>query len=402
MRIVWCLVAIAACSSNKKGPPPAPPPTPVQVEALAPTPVIDSTEYLATLRSRTAATIQPQVDGQIRQILVKPGDIVTAGQPLFQIDPGRTPAALSQAQASLSGWRAALALAEQNLARVEGLVKTGALPRQELDNAQSAATAARSDVAALGAEIQGSRVQLNYYRVVALVGGQVGDVPVRVGDRVSPVTALTSITNNRMLEANVSVPVARAADVAIGTEVQLVDENAKVLGTAKVSFISAQVDSQTQAVLVKANVDNASGALRADQVVRARVVWRSHDGFVVSALTIVRRGAQAFVFVATDTPQGTVAKQKPIQLGDLIDRGYIVTGGLAAGEKIIVSNIQKLGDGAPVAVSAAPPPSAGSGSGAAAGSGSSTGSGSAAGAPPAPKSAGSGSQAGSGSAAAGG
>lgn len=402
MRIVWCLVAIAACSSNKKGPPPAPPPTPVQVEALAPTPVIDSTEYLATLRSRTAATIQPQVDGQIRQILVKPGDIVTAGQPLFQIDPGRTPAALSQAQASLSGRRAALALAEQNLARVEGLVKTGALPRQELDNAQSAATAARSDVAALGAEIQGSRVQLNYYRVVALVGGQVGDVPVRVGDRVSPVTALTSITNNRMLEANVSVPVARAADVAIGTEVQLVDENAKVLGTAKVSFISAQVDSQTQAVLVKANVDNASGALRADQVVRARVVWRSHDGFVVSALTIVRRGAQAFVFVATDTPQGTVAKQKPIQLGDLIDRGYIVTGGLAAGEKIIVSNIQKLGDGAPVAVSAAPPPSAGSGSGAAAGSGSSTGSGSAAGAPPAPKSAGSGSQAGSGSAAAGG
>lgn len=362
---------LAACGGDKGGPPPAPPPTQVQVSTLAPTQVVDSTEYLATLRSRTAAAIQPQVDGQIREILVKPGDTVAAGKALFQIDPGSTPAALSQAQATLGGRQAALSLAEQNLARVEALVKTGALPKQELDNALTAVNTARSDVAALGATIRGSRVQLGYYRVVAPAAGRVGDIPVRVGDRVTPATTLTTITDNEVLEANISVPVGRAGAVSIGTEVHLVDEDAKQIGTAKIIFVSSQVDPTTQSVLVKANVDNETAKLRALQIVRARVVWQSRDGLVVPALSITRRGAQAFVFVAATAGAGSgssagagaglVAKQQPVQLGDLIDRGYIVTKGLKPGDKVVTSNIQKIQDGAPIA--AAPPPAAGSGSG---------------------------------------
>lgn len=362
---------LAACGGDKGGPPPAPPPTQVQVSTLAPTQVVDSTEYLATLRSRTAAAIQPQVDGQIREILVKPGDTVAAGKALFQIDPGSTPAALSQAQATLGGRQAALSLAEQNLARVEALVKTGALPKQELDNALTAVNTARSDVAALGATIRGSRVQLGYYRVVAPAAGRVGDIPVRVGDRVTPATTLTTITDNEVLEANISVPVGRAGAVSIGTEVHLVDEDAKQIGTAKIIFVSSQVDPTTQSVLVKANVDNETAKLRALQIVRARVVWQSRDGLVVPALSITRRGAQAFVFVAATACAGSgssagagaglVAKQQPVQLGDLIDRGYIVTKGLKPGDKVVTSNIQKIQDGAPIA--AAPPPAAGSGSG---------------------------------------
>jgi RND family efflux transporter MFP subunit len=282
---------------------PPPPPTPVDVAPLSPTPVVDSTEYLATLRSRTAATLQPQVDGQIAQILVKPGDAVEAGQALIQIDPKRQASAVSQAAASRAARQAALELAETNRARVKELVDRGALPRQELDNADATLRTARGDVAALGAELGGATTQLAYYRIVAPQRGVVGDIPVRIGDRVTPQTVVTTVTDNRVLEANISIPVTRAKDIRVGGEVQIVDDTAHTIGAGKVAFVSAQVNPETQSLLVKAYIDNAAGALRADQLVRSRVVWNRRDGLVVPALAVTRQGGQAFVFVVEEARQ---------------------------------------------------------------------------------------------------
>ena len=342
------LVLLSACSKSS-APPPPPAPT-VTVAELKAADVVDATEYLATLRSRTAAVLQPQVEGQVTKILVTPGTTVAPGQPLIQIDPGRQPAAVAQARASRASREAALQLAEQNLTRTQQLVDTGALPRQELDNARTAVESARADVAALGAQIAGTQVALRYYTVSAPASGVVGDIPVRVGDTVTPQTQLTTVTDNAVLEANVSVPVDRARAITPQTKIDLLDDQSHVIGTGTAKFVSAQVNPETQSVLVKADIDNAKGALRADQIVRARVVWTTHPGLAGPALAVTRLGGQAFVYVVGEANGKPIAKQRPVQLGDLVDNAYVVASGLKPGEKLITSNIQKLRDGAPIQI----------------------------------------------------
>src|SRR5689334_17431214 len=252
-RVVF-VVVLFACGA--KGPPPPPPPMPVPVAAVAQTELVDSTEYLAQLRSRTAAVIKPQVEGRITQIFVKSGDVVDAGKPLMRIDPARQSAAVAQTQATATARRAALELAERNLARVQELVDRGALPAQELDNARTAAETARADVAALGAQLRGSRVELGYYQVTAPSHGVVGDIPVRVGDTVTPATQLTTVADIRVLEANVSIPVGRTRDIKLGGEIRIVDDTGAQIAAGKVTFIAPEVSAATQSVLVKADIDN--------------------------------------------------------------------------------------------------------------------------------------------------
>lgn len=357
---------------------------PVELVTLQPTKVVDSTEYLTTLRPLTATALQPQIEGHVTEIRVHPGDPVTAGQILMQIDPGSQPAAVARARASRASRQASLELAERNLERVRALVDKGALARQELDNAEAAAASARSDVAALGAEIASGTVQLRYYQIAAPSAGVVGDIPVRVGDLVTPQTRLTSVTDNHVLEANIAVPVERAAAVKLGMQVQLVDDEAKVIAEGGVSFISPQVTPETQSVLVKATIANPDTTLRAEQLTRGRIVWRTRDGITVPALAVIRLGGKDFVYVATKTDGGPkggpngglVARQTPVTLGELTNNAYVVERGVSAGQQIVVSQIQKLRDGAPITQAppiGAPPPGPGpgakSGSTGAAGSG---------------------------------
>jgi RND family efflux transporter MFP subunit len=361
VRAVLSIAVLAACHGGEAKPPP-PQAMPVEIATLAPTKVVDASDYMTTLRPLTASALQPQIEGHVTEIRVHAGDTVAAGQVLMQIDPGPQPAAVARARATRASRVAALELTERNLGRVRELVGKGALPQQELDNAQAAATSARSDVAALGAEIASSAVQLRYYQITAPAPGVVGDITVRVGDLVTPQTKLTSVTDNHVLEANMAVPVERAAAVKPGLPVEIIGDDSRVVAEGKVSFISPQVNPETQSVLVKASIANPDGLLRAEQLTRGRIVWRTRDGITVPALAVTRVGGQAFVYVATQTPGGLVARQRPVTLGELLNIAYVVERGVAAGDRIVVSQVQKLRDGAPIAQ--APP---GGGSGATAG-----------------------------------
>src|SRR5689334_11178974 len=185
MKLRVAFVSAWIACGGRASAPPQPPPMPVPAITLSPTEIVESSEYLAQLRARTAPALRPQVEGRITAILVRPGELVEPGAPLVRIDPGRQPAAVAQARAQQAGREAGLALADRNLARTSKLVDQGALPRQELDNARAAAASARAEVAALGAEIRGGQIQLGYYQIVAPTRGVVGDIPVRVGDLVT-------------------------------------------------------------------------------------------------------------------------------------------------------------------------------------------------------------------------
>jgi membrane fusion protein, multidrug efflux system len=336
----------AAAGGGGGGGPPA---MPAKVLTLAPTEIQDATEYLGRLKSRRSILVQPQVDGQITKIFVKSGDVVDVGAPLLQIDPARQQAAVSSAQANRAAQLARLELAKQDLARVERLYAEDAVPKAQLDQAKANLAAAQAQVEALGAATRENEVQLDYYRITAPTHGVVGDIPVRVGDRVTPATRLTTLDDNSALEANISIPIERASLVKVGTEIQVVDDSHKTVAAGHVYFISAQVSPETQSVLIKSDLGTEGTPLRPEQIVRARVVFGTHPGLTVPALAVVRMNGQPFVFVAQKTDKGTMAKQKPVTLGELVDGNYPVTSGLAAGEQVVVGGVQKLRDGAPIA-----------------------------------------------------
>jgi RND family efflux transporter MFP subunit len=320
----------------------------VKVTTITPQPITDSSEYVATLKSRNSANIMPQVEGSITQIYVHSGERVNAGTPLMQIDPLKQEATVRNQEATTAAQQANLKLAQQQYDRSAQLAAAGVISRQELDQARATLDATKAQVAAMQAGVNEQETQLHYYKVVAPMAGIVGDIPVHVGDRVTTTTLLTTVDKPGSLEAYVQVPIERAPDLKMGKEVQILDDQGKAIAQGKVTFISPQVDSQTQTILVKATVPNDNGLLRTSQFAHARVIWGTHQGIEVPVLAVSRITGQFFVYVADDSGGKSVAHQRQIKVGAMDGNNYVVLDGLKAGDKIIVSDTQMLADGMPV------------------------------------------------------
>ena len=327
------------------GPPQA---MPVQVLAVVPERIADTTEYLAILKSRHSATINPQVEGHVTSIDVKSGDRVKTGDALLQIDPTKQEATVSSQDAARASQEAALKLAKVNLGRAQKLLEAGVISKMDFDNAQTNYDSAVAQLNSLEQQVQQQKVELRYYRVSAPMDGIVGDIPVRVGDRVTVSTLLTTVDEPGALEAYVYVPASRVKELRLGLPVKLLDESGAVRAETEITFISPQVDPDTQTVLAKTAVGNAKGNLRIAQQVRARITWGNREGPVVPVLAVQRINGQFFAFVAIKEANGTVARQRLLKLGEIIGNDYPVLEGLKPGDHVIVSGTQFLQDGAPV------------------------------------------------------
>jgi RND family efflux transporter MFP subunit len=351
------------------------PPAAVKLETARRAPIEDTTEYVATLASLRSTAIQPQIDGQITEILVKSGDRVAAGAPLFQIDPQRQIAAVTSQEAERQAREADVSYARQQAARANELFGAGAISKQELEQAQSAVETAEGRLKALQAQVQEQQVRLRYFTVSAPTSGIVGDVPARVGNQVNPQTVLTTIDQNATLEVQVQVPVERAPDLKTGLPLRVLkSDGSGTVAETTINFISPHVDNQTQSVLVKGVVNNPSGALRASQYVRVVLVWKTTEGLVVPVTAVLRINGQYFAFVAEDAAKaaqgrqggaataageggrgappaqagGLVARQRPVTLGPIVGDNYAVLSGINDGDRVIVSGVQRLADGAPI------------------------------------------------------
>ena len=348
------LVAAYACSGGGQGQTPAGGPAgvtpgiPVKVQVAEAAPVNETTEYVATLKSRDSAVVMPEVEGQITQIYVHSGDRVSAGAALMQIDPRKQEATVSSQEQIRAAQEANVALAQQQFDRTSGLFKAGVVSKQDLDQAKAALDTAKAQLQSLDAQVKQQQVQLHYYRVLAPREGIVGDVPVRVGDRVVTSTLLTTVDQPGALEAYLYVPVERSSQLKMGMTVEIVDASGKTLAESRITFISPQVDSSTQSILAKATVSNHRERLRTSQFIRARVIWGERHAPRVPVLSVITLGGQHFVFVAQTENGKIVARQKMLHVGEMIGNDYVVLDGINAGDKIIVSGTQFLTDGAAV------------------------------------------------------
>jgi RND family efflux transporter MFP subunit len=322
---------------------------PVQVIVAKSQKIPDTTEYLSILKSRHSATINPQVEGQITKIFVKSGDRVTIGEPMLQIDPLKQQATLNSQDAARKAQQANLAYAQVQLEREKKLYEAGVVPKQELDNAQTNFDAATAQLKSLEEAVNQQQVELHYYQVASPMNGIVGDVPVRIGDRVQVTTLLTTVDEPGALEVYIYVPADRARNLKLGVPVHLVDGAGHALADTRITFVSPQVDTDTQTVLAKALVENAEGKLRVAQQVRAQVEWGSHQGTVIPILAVTRINGEFFAFLAVNEGKSVVARQKVLKLGDTVGNDYAVIDGIKPEDRIIVSGLQFLRDGAPVA-----------------------------------------------------
>jgi RND family efflux transporter MFP subunit len=321
---------------------------PVEVQTLAASPIEQIEEYVATVKSRRSTTIQPQAEGIVTRILVKSGDRVARDTPLVEIDATAPRAAAASLESIRAARDAEATFARQQAERAKSLLDVGAMSKQEYEQALSQQKAAEAQLKAIDEQIRQQRAELAYYRVVSPTAGVIGDVPVRVGDRVTKATVLTTIDDNTGLEVYINVPVHRAPDLKVGLPVRIMNDAGEVLATERLSFISGSVDETTQTVLVKAALDARGGRLRTDQFVRAQVVWSTAPGLTIPITAVNRVGGQYFAFVVENGPNGAAAKMRPVTLGPVVGNAYVVKGGLNPGDRVIVSGLQKIGDGAPV------------------------------------------------------
>jgi RND family efflux transporter MFP subunit len=321
---------------------------PVQVLAVESQKLTNSTEYLAILKSRHSATINPQVEGQLTKIFVKSGDRVTAGTPLLQIDPLKQEATVNSQEAARLAQEANVRLAKVNLDRAVKLQAAGVISKADFDNAQTNYETAVAQLKSLEHQVQQQQVELHYYQVSAPMDGIVGDIPVRVGDRVGVTTLLTTVDEPGALEAYIYVPASRSKDLRLGLPVKLLDETGAVLTQSEITFVSPQVDTDTQTVLAKAAVGNSNTKLRISQQVRAQVAWGTRNGPVVPVLAVQRISGEYFLFVAVKDGNRTVARQRAVKLGEIVGNDYAVLEGVQPSDHVIVSGTQFLQDGAPV------------------------------------------------------
>jgi RND family efflux transporter MFP subunit len=350
--ILLLLAGMAATGCQKK---PAAPAAgagmqgmPVQMASVSLTPVAQSSEFVATIKSRRSATMQPQVDGRITDIRVHSGDHVASGQVILSIDPLHQQAAVDSSRATERQKKALYDYNTLEQERQKKLFDAGIISRDAYEQAEQSYQNTKADYQAAVATTKTQEEQLAYYSIRAPFDGIVGDVPVHVGDYATSSTMLTTVDENKDLEAYVYVPTERAGQVRMGLEVDLTDINGNILEKSKIDFVSPEVDPTLQAILVKAPVHATPELLRTAQMVRARVIWGMTPMAVVPVLAVTRQGGQSFVFLAQQQGGHTAAIQTPVTLGDTVGNTYSILSGLKAGDRVIVSSTQFLVNGMPV------------------------------------------------------
>jgi RND family efflux transporter MFP subunit len=321
---------------------------PVQVAPVTLSPVPSSDTYVATIKSRRSATMQPQVNGNLVKILVKSGDLVKAGQLLMRIDPLKQVATVQSQQGTQAQKKALYDYTQIQVERQRKLFEAGVVSRDAYDQAIQAFQNAKADYESNSALTDTQNQQLAYYDIRAPFTGIVGDVPVHLGDYVSPTTLLTTVDENADLEAYIYIPTQRATLVRQGLPVEILDSSGKVLVKSKISFLSPQVDNGLQSILAKAEIPRTAQLLRNQQLVNARVTWSTAPAPVVPVLAVSLIGGQTFVYLASPKGDGYIAHQVPVQLGETVGNTYPVLGGLKPGDKVITSGLQFLQEGAPV------------------------------------------------------
>ena len=386
------VVFTASCSSGADAQAGGFPPPLVEVGKATSDLVREESQYMARFESRKSVTLSPRVGGIIRSINTTSGNVVGGGQVLIRIEASQQEAAVRSAAAGIEsrsrvidqarsqlgslesdkiGRESNLRLAKIQLERTRSLQSKGVVSRQELDIAENNYQTAVSSLGAINAQIQSQKAsiaqtqndakqasevfseqkaQLRYFDVSAPFSGVVGDIPVKVGDYVSPTTQLMTITVNQPMEAYIFIPVEKSSKLRTGMPVELIAPDGRELGPSRVFFVAPGAEGSDQTVLIKAEYANSDGRIRVGEWGQARIVWSQDSGIWIPATAVTQLAGQNFVFVAKQENGQWSAHQIPVKLGEPTNSRYPVVEGLTAEDELVVTGTQNLFDKMPITI----------------------------------------------------
>lgn len=366
---------IAGCKKNVATPP-ANRSLPVAVMSVHASAVPLSSEWVGTMDGYVNAQIQPQVSGYLVRQLYREGSVVQKGQVLFEIDPRPFQAVLDQAQAqvgqaqgSLGQAQAQLGLAKINVARDTPLAAQRAIAQSALDTEkqqelqqEASVKAAQASIAAAQASVETAKLNLGFTQVRSLITGVAGQATTQVGNLVSPQTVLTAVSQMDPIKVYFSISDAEylaltrrlkngGSDLLKGTsDVSLtlhLADGSTYPYPGKIVFVDRQMNQQTGAIRIAASFPNSGNTLRPGQFgrVTANTEIRQNAILIPQAVVSDMQGQKQVFTVGTDKKVHVVN----ITVGPEVGSDVVVLSGLKPGTTIITDNLQKLGEGAPVA-----------------------------------------------------
>lgn len=361
--VTACLVT--ACDDGAMAPMDMPPPA-VSVVTLAPERVTLTRELPGRTRAFLISEVRPLVTGIVRERLYEEGSYVKAGEPLYQLDDATYRAAFHSAEASLQHAEAAVDIARVNAGRAEELIKVNAISDQEYRNLQAILRQAEANVSVANAQLETARVRLEYARIRAPIAGRAGISTVTPGALVTAdqETALTTVQQLDPMYVDVTQSASElltlrrhlsdnALRLADDIPVRILLDDGSEYGHGGTLTVSdATVDPTTGSVAMRIVVPNPDLLLLPGMYVRAQV----GNAVLDDALLAPQRGishdprGQAVAMVLTDE---NIVEQRDVQVGQAIGDQWLVTDGLAAGDRVIVEGLQKIQPGQPAQVTPA-------------------------------------------------
>ncbi len=357
---------LAACGGNETPPGPgaggpgAPAVTVITVQT-------ESVAVASELPGRTSpyqiAELRPQVTGIVKERLFNEGSEVKAGQVLYQIDPATYQAALDSAQANLARAEANLYAARLKAERYADLVKIEAVSKQANDEADAALKQAQADVGAAKAALDKTRIDLGFTRVTSPIAGRISRSAVTPGalvtanqadalatvQKLDPIYVDLTQSSADLLRMKRALESGRLQRVAGNTvPVQLVLEDGSVYGAeGKLAFSEVTVDEGTGSVTLRAVFPNPKGELLPGMYVRARLTQGVQDNAILVPHAAVTRDPRGNAMVMLVNAENT-AEPRIVKTGQSIGDKWVVSEGLAPGDRVIVEGLQKARPGSPV------------------------------------------------------
>ncbi len=361
------LFGLAACGpAQTEGGPGAGggmPAMPVQVRVMQEQTLPLTLEAVGQAEGSKQVEVRARVSGLIERQRYQEGERVRAGAPLYQIERAPFEIAVQQARALLAQQLAQLEQARREAGRLAPLAQAQAISQREADNAQSALRLAEAAVALAQAQVREAELNLSYTHVTAPIGGISGRSLKSEGALVNPTTdsLLTTLTQADPIWVRFALSESELARLraAGGTQVRLLGGNGEpLLAQGKLNFAGSAVDTALGTVQLRAEFANPELRVLPGQFVKAQVVAGEARAFLVPQAAVTQNEQGRMVWVIREGQ----AQPAPIQTGGWSGSDWVVTGGLTAGDQVIVDNLMKLRPGAPVtaqaAASAAPAASA--------------------------------------------
>ncbi len=324
-------------------------------------PVSLTTELSGRTSAFLISEVRPQVSGIVKARLFQEGGLVRAGQALYQIDPATYQASYNSAAAGLAQAQATYTAAKLKADRYKALVETGAVSRQDNDEAQAASQQAAANVAAQKAAVDTARINLGYTKVLSPISGRIGKSSVTAGALVTASQASALATVQDMSRVYVDLTQSSAEllklqhDMASGhlgrsgsAQATLKLEDGSTYPIAgKLEFSDVTVDPTTGSIGLRATFANPNGVLLPGMYVRAVLsAGTVSDGMLIPQ-PAVSRDAKGNATVMVVGAKG-MAEPRPVTVGQTIGDKWLVTGGLKPGDQVIVEGLQKVRPGAPV------------------------------------------------------